>query len=183
VTTKPRIAVFVVVLCIFAMAALALAAAAPQKDPSAPAKDRAAQASHRERGLASFEQGFYELLPKGRRADAEVAFDTAVRELTQAVSADPSDREAHRTLGRVYTLRQDHLRAAAHYRRMTEIDPYDVDAYALAASALAEAGSFGEARTELERAKGRTSDPRTTALLDGYLAKLAEAEKQAGAGR
>ena len=93
------------------------------------------------------------------------------------------NREAHRTLGRIYTLKQDHLQAAAHYRRLTEIDPYDVDSYALAASALAEAGRFGEARAELERAKGRTSDPRTVALLDGYLQKLAEAEKQAGAGR
>lgn len=181
-TKRTRIVGSLVVLSVVAATALALAAA-PQKDPSAPAKDRAAQASHRERGLASFEQGFYELLPKGRRTDAEAAFAVAVRELTQAVADDPGDREAHRALGRVYTLRNDHLRAAAHYRRLTEIDPYDVDAYALAASALAEAGSFAEARTELERAKGRTSDPRTTALLDGYLAKLAEAEKTAGAGR
>lgn len=179
---KPRIAVSLIALSVFATTALALAAV-PQKDPSAPAKGQTTQASHRERGLASFEEGFYELLPKGRRADADAAFAVAVRELTQAVADDPGDRDAHRALGRVFTLRNDHLRAAAHYRRLTEIDPYDVDAYALAASALAEAGSFGEARTELERAKGRTSDPRTTALLDGYLAKLAEAERTAGAGR
>ena len=30
--------------------------------------------------------------------------------------------EAHRALGRVYTLRTDPLRAAAHYRRLTEIE-------------------------------------------------------------
>lgn len=179
---RSRIAVSLIALSAVAATALALAAA-PQKDPSVPAKDQAAQASHRERGLASFETGFYDLLPKGRRAEAEAAFAVAVRELSQAVADDPGDRDAHLALGRVYTLRNDHLRAAAHYRRLTEIDPYDVDAYALAASALAEAGRFAEARTELERAKGRSSDPRTTALLDGYLAKLAEAERTAGAGR
>lgn len=178
-----RKALLFVFLCLFAASALALAASAPQKDPAGSAKDRAPQATHLQRGLASFDQGFYELLPKSRRAEADAAFAVAVRELGLALEAEPNNREAHRTLGRIYTLKQDHLRAAAHYRRLTEIDPYDIDSYALAALALAEAGRFGESRTELDRAKGRTADPQTLAILDGYLAKLAEAEKLAGAGR
>ena len=177
--SKVSVCVF---LCLFAASTAALNAA-PQKDPAAPAKDRAAQATHLQRGLASFDQGFYEFLPKGRRAEADAVFAEAVKELGLALEAEPNNREAHRTLGRIYTLKQDHLQAAAHYRRLTEIDPYDIDSYALAALALAEAGRFGESRIELERAKGRTADPRTLALLDGYLAKLAEAEKLAGAGR
>jgi len=173
----------VVFLCFFAASAVLLAASAPQKDPAAPAKDRAPQATHLQRGLASFDQGFYELLPKSRRAEADAAFAVAVKELGLALEAEPDNREAHRTLGRICTLKQDHLQAAAHYRRLTEIDPYDLDSYALAALALAEAGRFGESRTELERAEGRTADPHALAILDGYLAKLAEAEKLAGAGR
>ena len=179
----PRKALTVLFVFLFAASALALAAAAPQKDPAGSAKDRTPQATHLQRGLASFDQGFYELLPKSRRAEAEAAFAVAVRELGLALEAEPDNREAHRTLGRIYTLKQDHLQAAAHYRRLTEIDPYDIDSYALAALALAEAGRFGESRIEIERAKGRTADLRTLALLDGYLAKLAEAEKSAGAGR
>jgi tetratricopeptide (TPR) repeat protein len=178
-----RKAFIVVFLCLFAASALATAASAPQKDPAAAAKDPKAQATHLQRGLASFDQGFYEFLPKGRRAEADAAFAAAVKELGLAIEAEPGNREAHRALARIFNLKQDYLQAAAHYRRLTEIDPYDIDSYALAASALAEAGRFGESRTELERAKGRTSDPRTLALLDGYLAKLAEAERSAGAGR
>jgi tetratricopeptide (TPR) repeat protein len=179
---RKRVGSFLLVLGVAAATVFALAAA-PQKDPTAVAKDRTAQAGHRERGLASFEQGFYEFLPQGRRAEASAAFDAAVKELGLALGADPADREAHRALARIFTVTEDHLRAAEHYRRLTEIDPYDVDSYALAASALAESGRFGEARLELERAKGRTSDPRALAQLDGYLAKLAEAERTAGAGR
>jgi tetratricopeptide (TPR) repeat protein len=179
---KSLVVLFLLVLGLAAATAF-VHAAAPQKDPASTAKDKSIQAGHRERGLASFERGFYDLLPKGRRAEAEAAFSVAVGELGLALEADPNDRDAHRALGRIFTLRQDHLRAAAHYRRLTEIDPYDVDSYALAASALAEAGRLGEARVELERAKGRTSDPHSIALIEGYLAKLAEAEKQAGAGR
>lgn len=140
-------------------------------------------ATHLQRGRAGFEQAVYGHLPKNERAAAERAFAAAVRELDLAVQDDPNDREAHRLLGRLHTLRGNHVQAAAHFRRLTEIDPFDLDAYALTASALAEAGRFGEARTELERAKGRASDPRSIALIDGFLAKLAEAEKQAGAGR
>jgi tetratricopeptide (TPR) repeat protein len=174
-----------VVLSLFVWAAftLAPAALAAQRDAAAQSRGGTSSATHLQKGIASFEQGFYEHLPKNKKADAEAAFATAVQELELALSDDPNSREAHRTLARIETVRQNHLAAAAHYRRLTEIDPFDIDSYAFAASALTEAARFAEARTELEKAKGRTSDPRTLALLDGYLSRLAEAEKQAGAGR
>lgn len=168
-------------LCVFAASALAAAVPAPQKNPQAAAPRDGS--SHLQRGLASFEQGFYELLPKGRRAEAETAFTLAVRELDLALEAEPLNKDAHRALARIQSLRKDHLAAAEHYRRLTEIDPFDIDSYALAALALAAAGRFAESRVELERAKGRTSDEQALSLLDDYLVKLAAAEKKAGAGR
>jgi tetratricopeptide (TPR) repeat protein len=168
-------------LCVWALSALTPAVSGAQKDASGgPARP---QASHLQRGIAGFEQGFYEFLPRSRRAEAEAAFMAAIRELELALEAEPNNPQAHRALARIHSVRNNQLGAAAHYRRLTEIDPFDIDSYALAALALAEAGRFAEARLELEKAKGRTSDARALSLLDGYLGKLAEAEKQAGAGR
>ena len=170
----------VVFLAVGAAFALSSAAAAPQKAPGGPVRD---QASHLERGLASFERGFYEFLPKNRRAEAEAAFDAAVLELGLALEAEPGNAQAHKAMARICAVRKDHLAAAEHYRRLTEIDPFAVDAYVLAADSLAWAGRFTEARTELERAKGRTADPRALALLDAYIGKLDEAAKKGGDGR
>jgi tetratricopeptide (TPR) repeat protein len=170
------------VLCAFLALAFvfSLDAFAIQKNPQTPGRD---QSTHLGRGLASFEQGFYEFLPKGRPAEAEAAFAAAVRELGLALQDDPQDKQALRTLARIETLRLNHLAAAEHYRRLTQIDPYDIDSYALGALSLAEAGRFAESRVELEKAKAHTADEQALVLLDGYLAKLAEAEKKAGAGR
>lgn len=172
-----RKSVVVVFLFLWSASALTAAGPSPQKTPGAPGRE---QTTHLQRGLASFEQGFYEMLPKGRRAEAEDAFVTAVRELELALEAEPNNVRAHRTLARVHSLRKNYAAAAEHYRRLTEIDPFDVDAYVLAAVSLGEAGRFDEARIELERAKGRTADVRALALLDGYLTKLAEAQRKAG---
>jgi len=169
--------VVVVFLFLWTASALTAAGPSPQKTPGAPGRD---QTTHLQRGLTSFEQGFYEFLPKGRRAEAEEAFIVAARELELALGSEPDNARAHRTLARIHSLRKDHAAAAEHYRRLTEIDPFDVDAYVLAAVSLVEAGRFDEARIELERAKGRTADARTLIRLDGYLAKLAEAERKAG---
>jgi len=153
-----------------------------QKDPGGPGRD---QASHLRQGIACFEQGFYEFLPKNKRAEAEMSFVAAMRELELVLETEPDNGQAHRTIARIHSIRRNHLAAAEHYQRLTEIDPYDVDSYVLAALALTEAGKFAEAGIELEKAKGRTSDPRALALLGGYLEKLSEAGKRpdAGAGK
>jgi Tfp pilus assembly protein PilF len=177
----PRKSLVVISLVVLVAAFAAAAATSPQKAPGAPARDEARPQTHLQRGLAGFERGFYELLPKGRRAEADAAFAAAVLELEQALEAEPGNAQANRTLARIHSVRKEPLAAADHYRRLTEIDPFDLDSYVLAALSLGEAGRFGEARTELERAKGRTADARALALLDGYLAKLDEAEKKAAA--
>jgi tetratricopeptide (TPR) repeat protein len=176
----PRKLVVLLFLAVWVVSLGAFPTSVSQKDPGGQARDKA---THLQRGIADFEQGFYEFLPKNRKAEAELAFTAAIKELELALESDPGNREAHRTLARIHAARQKHLLAAAQYQRLTELDPFDLDSYALAAASFAEAGRFTESRIELEKAKGRTTDLRALALLDGYLAKLAEAEKQAGAGR
>jgi tetratricopeptide (TPR) repeat protein len=173
--------VLVLLLAAFWAASLAAPpAAAIQKDPGGQAREKA---SPIQKGRASFEAGFYEFLPKGRKAEAEQAFAAAIREFMSALADDPNSIEAHRGLARVCAVRQNHLEAARHYRRVTELDPFDLDSYVLAAVSLTETGRFAEARIELEKAKGRTVDERALATLEMLLHRLAEAEKQAGAGR
>jgi|GEM_PF-4986279 len=148
------------------------------KDTKARRGGQADQLSHLQRGAARFERGFYELLPKNRKAEAEVEFAAAAREYELALAEEPLSREAHRGLARVFYIRKNYVDAAAHYRRLTEIDPFDIDSYALAALALGESGRLAEARTELEKARLRTADPHALTMLDGFLRKLDEAEKQ-----
>jgi tetratricopeptide (TPR) repeat protein len=176
----PRKLLVLLFLAVWVASLGALPAAAVQKDPGGQARE---QATHLQRGRANFEKGFYEFLPKGRKSEAEQAFAAAIREFKLALADDPNSIDAHRGIARIYTVRGNHVEAAKHYRRLTELDPFDLDSYAQAAVALAELGRFAEARTELEKAKGRTVDPSSLAMLDGFLQKLTEAEKLAGAGR
>lgn len=176
----PRKLLVLLFLAVWVASLGALPAAAVQKDPGGQARE---QATHLQRGRASFEKGFYELLPKNKAAEAEQAFAAAIGEFKLALADDPNNVDAHRGIARVYAVRGNHIGAARHYRRLTELDPFDLDSYAQAAVALAELGRFAEARTELEKARSRTADERALATLDGLLQKLSEAEKRAGAGR
>jgi tetratricopeptide (TPR) repeat protein len=167
-------------LAVFAV--IAYSGAAPASARQEDGKGPADRTSHLKRATASFEKGFYEFLPKSQRAEAAAAFTEAVVEFKLALTADPLSRDAHRGLARVYYLQGDFPAAADQYRRLTELDPFDIDSYALAAVSLAESGRFADARDELEKAKARTSDPHALTTLDRFLAKLAEAEKQSGDG-
>ena len=170
----------VVVLLVFAVGMVlppALSAAAVQA--ASPGNGRA-ESDHLQRGLASFERGFFELLPANRKAEAEQAFGAATRELKLAEAEHPDSIEVHRALARVYAVRRNHPAAAAHYRRLTELDPLDIDAYILAAVSLAEMGRFAEARGELDRARGMTDDPDAMESLDVLCRRLTRAEMQAG---
>ncbi len=144
------------------------------------AQERAPRLSPHARGVAHFERGFYDYLPKGRAAEAAAEFDLAVREFKSALELDPSQAETHRALARVYRIQEKYLLAAGHYRKVTELNPLDIDAYVMAAEALAEAGRYEESGLMLQSAKTRTADPVALRALDGYLQKLSEAERESG---
>ena len=161
---------FILVLWLMAFLGGGVLAAGQKKAPEAKP-----QVSSHERGVAHFERGFYEFLPKGRAAEAAGEFDLAVREFKQALELDPTRAQTHRALARVYRVQERYPLAAEHYQKVTELAPHDIDAYVFAADALAEAGRLDEAGNMLQRAKTMTADPGALKSLDGLLEKLAVA--------
>lgn len=136
------------------------------------APQAAEEALHNQQGLAHFNKAFYELIPHQKKEEAAKEFGLAVQEFQKALAINPDFPQAHRNLARVYYLQKKYEQAAKHYKKLTELNPSDIDSYVLAASAYAEAGNFAEARTELETAKTMTDDEQILKKLDGYLGKL-----------
>jgi tetratricopeptide (TPR) repeat protein len=135
-------------------------------------KSPTAQSERVRQGVSHFERAFYELTPQKRDREAAQEFDQAIAQFELELSRQPSSAVAHSYLGRIYSLRKDYRKSAAHYDRLSEIEPLNVDACVLAALAYGEAGEFAEARTRLTEAKLRTSDPAALARIAEYLAKL-----------
>ena len=123
-------------------------------------------------GARHFDRAFYDLTPRKRDAEAAREFDLAVAEFEAELRESPASVDAHRYLGRIFTLRKQFRQAARHYDEVAGLQPGEVDACVLSAAAWADAGEFAEARARLLKAKGRTSDPGALARLDEYLAKL-----------
>ncbi|HSK19124.1 MAG TPA: tetratricopeptide repeat protein [Longimicrobiales bacterium] len=149
-----------------------LIAPAAQPDPARPQSNQANRSQHVKNGVDHFNRAFYELTPRKRDVEATRAFDLAIVEFEAELRASPGSVDAHRYLGRIYTLRKQFTRAARHYDEMCALVPGDVDACVLAAVAYAEAGQRAEARDRLLAAKARTTDPEALAKLDQYLSKL-----------
>jgi tetratricopeptide (TPR) repeat protein len=135
-------------------------------------QDPAGQSERVRQGVRHFERAFYELTPRKRDREASAEFDRAIAQFELEVSRQPASAVAHAYLGRIYSLRKDFRRSAAHYDRLSEIEPANVDACVFAALAYGELGDAARARARLEAAKQRTSDPEVLARLAEYLAKL-----------
>ena len=131
-----------------------------------------AQSERVRQGVSHFERAFYELTPQKRDREAAQEFDQAIAQFELELKQQPSSAVAHNYLGRIYSLRKDYRKSAAHYDRLSEIEPLNVDACVLAALVYGEAGEFVEARARLTEAKLRTSDPAALARIAEYLAKL-----------
>lgn len=141
--------------------------------PAPPTQQSPTEQSERVRqGVSHFERAFYELTPHKRDREADQEFEQAITQFQLELTRQPSSSVAHAYLGRIYSIRKDYRKSAAHYDRLSEIEPLNVDACVLAALAYVEDGEVAEARTRLVDARQRTSDPDVLARLAEYLAKL-----------
>lgn len=131
-----------------------------------------AQSERIRQGVSHFERAFYELTPQKRDREAAQEFDQAIAQFELELKQQPSSAVAHQYLGRIYALRKDSRKSAAHYDRLSEIEPLNADACVLAALGYAEAGDVAEARLRLAEARLRTSDPAALAKIAEYMAKL-----------
>ncbi len=160
------------VLLLALLAALVVPLGARASQPALPQPPSGEQSEGVRRGVGHFDKAFYDLTPHKRDLEAAQEYDSAIAAFENELAVRPASATAHAYLARIYYLRQQFDRAAAHYDRLTELDPENIDAYVLAALAYTEAGNIGEARTRLETAKHHTTDPGAVRRLDEYLAKL-----------
>ncbi len=162
-----RVLLPVVLLTILLVPAAAFSGPAPL-----PQQSPTEQSERVRQGVSHFERAFYHLTPHKRDVEAAQEFEQAIAQFELELSSQPSSAMAHAYLGRIYSLRKDYRKSAGHYDRLSEIEPLNVDACVLAALAYAEDGQAGEARTRLETARGRTSDPGSLARIAEYMSKL-----------
>lgn len=125
-----------------------------------------------QRAQAHFQEGFYGHAPKGRAAEAAGAYQRAAQAFQAALDLAPGNLEAERGLARVNFVQRDFAGAARHYQRVTELAPFDLDAYVHQALALIELRRLDDAVWALEAAQARTTDVRALAALDGYIARI-----------
>ena len=135
-------------------------------------KNTPSESYHNEKGLSHFKNGFYNLTPKKQKEEASIEYELAIQEFSKALAINPDSAEVHRSLARVYYVQKKYLKAAEHYKKLTNLDPYDIDSYLYTASALEKARKYDEAITELEIAKHKTANPQIIEKLDGYIGKI-----------
>ncbi len=148
-----------------------LITAAPAPPGQAPSQ-AVAQSERMQQGRNHFERAFYQLTPQKRDVEAAREFDLAIAEFEAELVVQPQSAEAHAYLARIYAVRKNFAKAAAHYDRLSDLQPTNVDACVLAALAYVDNGQVAEARERLVAARARTEDPDVLAKLSDYIARL-----------
>lgn len=124
------------------------------------------------RAQTEFQTGFYQHAPRGRAAEAALAYGRAVQAYERALAGEPDNLAAHRGLARVHFIQGDFAGAARHYQRVAELAPLDLDAYVQQALALIELGRPDAAIRALESAQAASTDVRARATLDAYIDRI-----------
>ena len=134
----------------------------------------AKESDHNRKGLEYYNEAFYQQLPKGKQHEADEFFDLAATEFKQAIAANPQSAAAYRNLARLYYVRKDFLSAAEVYKKVTILEPQDIDAYVQLALTYTRLDRFADAIQQLEIAKTKTDVPEAIGKLDGYIQQLRE---------
>ena len=146
--------------------AVAIAGAGDAGDPGPDA------VSANQKGLAHFKHGYYDLVPRGRKAEAHEELALAEKAFQRAITFNEDFIDAHRNLARLYYLQEKFEQARNEFAKIMRLDPGDIDSYVQMALAEIELENFQEAIRHLEAAKQQTDDPKIIRKLDGYIQKI-----------
>ncbi|MDT8378972.1 MAG: tetratricopeptide repeat protein [Desulfotignum sp.] len=127
-------------------------------------------------GMKYFKHGYYKLLPKGHKAEANQNLDLAEKAFKNSIQINKNYIEAHRNLARLYYLRKQFEQAATEYASVIELVPDDIDIYVSMAVVQTELGNFNEAVMYLEKAKTQTKNEQVIQKLDELIIKAKQAE-------
>ena len=131
---------------------------------------------YNEMGMKDFKQGYYKLLPSGKKAEANKKIDQAEKSFLKAIEINDDYIDAHRNLARLYYVQKNFDQAAEEYAQVIRLNPENIDNYLNMALALTELGNFDEAIYYLEEAKTKTTDNQIIQKLNEYIAKIEQAE-------
>jgi tetratricopeptide (TPR) repeat protein len=129
-----------------------------------------------QQGLTHFKRGYYEMIPRGRKVEAQQEMARAEQAFIRAIEIDPDFTDAHRNLARLYYLQEKYDQAAIEYSHVLRLDPGDIDTYVQMAVVETELGNFEEAVNHLEAAKNETDDEQVIQKLNDYIQKITEAQ-------
>ena len=130
------------------------------------------EAYYNQKGLSHFNEGFYRLIPKGKKEEALQKYEQAIVEFKKAIKINEGHVEAHLNLARVYYVQKNFSEAAEEYKHATELNPYDIDVYIKLASSYARIDRFPEAVEQLEKAKTFTGEAVVINQLNDLIIKL-----------
>jgi tetratricopeptide (TPR) repeat protein len=133
--------------------------------------------SYIERGMGYFNKGYYDEIPKGKALEASQSLDRAIEEFKQAILVNKDSVQAHRNLARAYYVQKRYLEAALQYRKVTDLNPSDINTYVLTALAYTRVQKFAEAIEQLKTARTFTSDETVIQKLDDYIHKIEEEKR------
>ena len=163
--------------CLSSLLSAALAvllAAIPLLGMTAPG-DRGVAAQHAARAKDLYEDGYYRLLPRHNRAEAETRFALAVRENLRAIELDPDSEVAYRQLAKVYRAQKRFDDVIDTYQEILRLNPADVDLRVRLADLLTLRHRYHESRDQLLIARTYTDDPDALAQIDRFIGMLDEA--------
>ena len=129
-----------------------------------------------QQGLTHFKRGYFEMIPRGRKAEAQQEMARAEQAFIRAIEIDPDFTDAHRNLARLYYLQKKYDQAAIEYSHVLRLDPGDIDTYVQMAVVETELGNFEKAVNHLEAAKNETDDEQVIQKLNDYIQKIKEAQ-------
>jgi tetratricopeptide (TPR) repeat protein len=113
---------------------------------------------YNEQGLSSFNEGFYNLLPAGKKEEAALQFQDAIAFFKKALEINSDFTEARHNLARVYFIRKEYAQAVEEYKKVVDLAPEDMDARLAIASACVKLGRRDEAIEQLKMARDMNDD-------------------------
>jgi len=160
-----------IILFCFALSALVVCA---KSDAQKVNKD---EVYYNKNGMSYFNKGYYKLIPKNKKGEALQNYELAIKEFKKAIAINKNYVQAHRNLARVYYVQKKYLKAAEQYKKVTDLEPSDIDIYIMIALAYTKIQRHAEAIEQLKIAKTFTADETVIQKLDGYVEQLEQEER------
>ena len=125
-----------------------------------------------ETGIKLYQEGFYDLLPKGEAAEAHARLEQAEQAFRRAIALKDDLVESHRYLARVCAVLKKYPQAADEYRRTIELEPENIDNYLFLSSLYVRMDRLEDAENVLGYAKSISKDPARLDQIDRLIKEI-----------